>query len=94
MIVKDVFYLTDGRMVFSGQFVNNHRLHLPMNVAVYVNEKYIGKIQLTTLPFYSRKNVRKDIDVIEASGQINLKFIDWKKDAVTLKEYSDLIAQD
>lgn len=87
MIVRDIFYLADGRMVFSGQFVNSHKLHLPMDVAVYVNEKSVGKIQLSTLPFSSGKNVRKDLDVIESPKQFDLKFIDWKKDTVILKEY-------
>ena len=36
MIVEDVFYLTDGRMVFSGQFVNDGGIHLPADVAIYV----------------------------------------------------------
>lgn len=88
MIVSDIFYLADGRMVFSGQFVNNSSVHLPADVSVYVNEKFVGKIQLTTLPFSSGKNVRKDVDVIEASKQIDLKFVDWKKDAVRLEEHN------
>lgn len=88
MIVSDIFYLADGRMVFSGQFVNNNSVHLPVDVSVYVNEKSVGKIQLTTLPLSSGKNVRKDVDVIEASKQIDLKFVDWKKDAVRLKEHN------
>lgn len=89
MIVKDIFYLTDGRMVFAGQFINDDSVHLPMNVSVYVNEKYVGKIQLTMLPFSSGKNVRKNVDVIEASKQIDLKFIDWKKDSVRLSALLD-----
>ena len=88
MIVKDIFYLADGRMVFSGRFVNNCRVHLPVNVSVCVNEKPIGKIQLTTLPFSTGKNVVNDVDVIEALTQIDLKFVDWKKDTVRLKEYN------
>lgn len=87
MTVNDVFYLADGRMVFSGQFVNRNNLHLTMNAAVHVNEKLVENIQLATLPFSSGKDVRKDLDVIEASKQIDLKFVDWKKDAVSLKGY-------
>jgi len=78
MIVKDIFYLIDGRMVFSGQFIADCTVCLPMNVTVFVNEKAVGKIRLMTLPFLSGKNVKKDVDVIEASNQIDLKFIDWK----------------
>lgn len=86
MIVENIFYLTDDRMVFSGQFINSNSVSLPMDVSIHVNEKPVGKIQLTTLPFSSGKNVRKDIDIIEASKQIDLKFVDWKKDTVRLKE--------
>ena len=84
MIVKDVFCLTDGRMVFSGQFINSE-VHLPIDVAIYVNDAVVGKIKLTTLPFSSGKNIRKDFDVIEASKQIDLKFVKWGQDKVILK---------
>jgi len=88
MIVEDVFYLTDGRMVFSGQFVNDGGIHLPADVAIYVNETVVGKIQLTTLPFSSGKNLRQDVDVVEASKQVDLKFVKWGQDKVILKEIS------
>lgn len=53
---------------------------------MFVNERAVGVIRLTTIPFFSGSNVRKDIDVVEASNQqIDLKFIDWKKDKVELK---------
>ena len=85
MIVENVFYLTDGRMVFSGQFTNNSDVHLPIDVTIYVNDVGVGKIQLTTLSFSSGKNVRKNVDVIEASKQVDLKFVKWGYDKVILK---------
>jgi hypothetical protein len=87
MVVEDAFYLLDGRMVFSGQFINNSDLRLPIDVAIFVNDVVVGKIQLTTLPFLSGKNVKKDIDVIEASTQVDLKFVKWDQDKVILKSY-------
>lgn len=85
MVVKDVFYLTGDRMVFSGQFIKNEGVCLPIDVVVYVNNKVVGKIRLTTFLFSSGVNVRKDIDVIEASKKIDLKFVKWGQDKVVLK---------
>lgn len=85
MFVKDIFYLTDGRMVFSGKFVTFNYDKFPIDAVVYVNDRMVGNVQLTTIPFSVGKNVKKDVDVIEASPQIDLKFINWEKDVVLLR---------
>ena len=42
---------------------------------------------ITTKELSEKLNVKlKDVDVIEASKQIDLKFVNWKKDRVNLKE--------
>ena len=64
MIVKDVFYLTDGRMIFSGHFSKDSDVHLPLNVVVYVNEEMVAEVELTNLPFSSGESVRRKLDVI------------------------------
>lgn len=86
MIVNNIFYLSNNRIVFSGKFINDNSVYLPMDVAIFVNQKLAGKIKLTTLPISVGNNVRKDIDSIEASEQIDLKFINWETDNVIIKE--------
>ncbi len=86
MLVQQVFYLKTNRMVFVGKFINNNSVHLPMDVTIFVNQKPIDKIKLTVLPIGVGINVRKDIDSIEASEQIDLKFINWDTDKVVLME--------
>lgn len=86
MIVYDIFYLSNNRMVFSGKFIYENSVHLPIDVTIFVNQKPVSKIKLTVLPISVGANVRRDIDDIEASEQIDLKFINWKKDSVILRE--------
>ena len=87
MVVHDIFYLSHNRMAFSGKFVNKSSIYsLPIEAIILVNNKPISEIKLTTLPFGVGVNARKDIDSIEASEQIDLKFINWEKDQVILKE--------
>ena len=73
-------------MVFSGKFIYENSVHLPIDVTIFVNQKPVSKIKLTVLPISVGANVRRDIDDIEASEQIDLKFINWKKDSVILRE--------
>lgn len=77
MVVNDIFYLSNNSMVFSGKFINENSVHLPMNVTIFVNQKLIDKIKLTTLPVGIGVNARKDIDSIETSEQLDLKCINW-----------------
>lgn len=86
MVVKDIFYLSNNRMVFSGHFKNLKKILLPINATIYVNGKAITNVNLVTLPFMSGPNVKKDIDCIEASEHIDLKFINWDRDSVVLKQ--------
>lgn|GEM_PF-1303292 len=86
MIVNDIFYLSNNRMVFSGKFVYKNSVHLPIDATIFVNQMPVSKIKLTVLPFSVGANVRRDIDNIEASEQIDLKFINWEKDSVVIRE--------
>ncbi len=87
MVVNDIFYLSHNRMAFSGKFVNKNSIHkLPIEVIILINNNLFSKIKLTALPLGIGVNARKDIDSIEASEQIDLKFINWGTDIVMLKE--------
>ena len=86
MVVYDIFYLKPNRMVFSGKFVNENSVRLPIDAIIFVNQRPISKIKLTVLPISVGVNVRRDIDNIESSEQVDLKFINWEKDNVIIRE--------